>query len=108
MSADNQHLSADQQTHRTCSRCGGRAWLILRCLDPKKGKEVRLYKCQSGEVMWDDQTLNGSAGIGWLHISADDGDLSDVHREGTAWRVRSTSRNYQQVRGTETFSRQIA
>jgi hypothetical protein len=57
MSADNQHLSTDQQLQRTCSRCGGTASLILKCLDPKKDKEVRVYKRQCGELMWDDQTL---------------------------------------------------
>jgi hypothetical protein len=54
MSTDNQHLSADRQMQRTCSRCGETAWLMLKCFDPKRDKEVRVYKCQCGEVMWED------------------------------------------------------
>jgi hypothetical protein len=37
-----------------CPRCGERLKLIVKLFDQDKSREMRVYKCQCGELVWDD------------------------------------------------------
>jgi formate dehydrogenase maturation protein FdhE len=37
-----------------CPTCASQPRLLIAILDSRKGKTVRLFECQCGEVVWDD------------------------------------------------------
>ena len=47
-------MAQDDRRDLKCTRCGERAKLVARMFDPKKGREVRLYRCRCGELLWED------------------------------------------------------
>src|ERR1700745_3985525 len=84
MSADNQ--SVDQQMHGAYSRCGERARIMLKCHDPDKNKEVRMYRCQCGEVM-----CTTRRSTSWKHRSASER-LTSAFSQRSSRRLQSTRR----------------
>jgi hypothetical protein len=45
---------------RKCAKCGSQKLrLILRFLDPRTGNHVRLYKCECGERVWEEESSGG-------------------------------------------------
>jgi len=37
-----------------CLTCGSEPHLLIAILDSRKGKTVRVFECQCGELIWDD------------------------------------------------------
>jgi formate dehydrogenase maturation protein FdhE len=37
-----------------CPRCAIRPMLVIVMLDSRKGKTIRVFRCQCGEMLWDD------------------------------------------------------
>lgn len=57
MTAHHQEKLPAQQTQDQqprCPACAAFPRLTQSVLDTRKGKTVRLYQCQCGELMWDD------------------------------------------------------
>jgi len=48
-------VDLDRQKCRDCCRCGEKAQLAIKVFDPRKGREIRVFKCRCGELIWDDQ-----------------------------------------------------
>jgi hypothetical protein len=37
-----------------CAACATEPWRVIVILDTRNGKTVRLFKCECGELIWDD------------------------------------------------------
>ena len=37
-----------------CPKCAIRLQLVIKLLDSCKGKTVRMFRCECGELVWDD------------------------------------------------------
>jgi formate dehydrogenase maturation protein FdhE len=37
-----------------CPTCASRPRLIISIVDSRKGKTVRVFECECGEIVWDD------------------------------------------------------
>jgi hypothetical protein len=46
----------DRQTTAVCPRCGKRTRLVVKTMDStkKEDREIRVYECECGQVVWDD------------------------------------------------------
>jgi hypothetical protein len=54
-------IMREDQQQFVCSRCGEKAGFVLKLLDSRKGRDVRLYQCRCGALIWDDEA-QGSGG----------------------------------------------